>query len=135
MGCALVHAKARSYTNTMLLHTIAIRTRTFYTLETGQSRSPSSHATSNAAPHQDDRQEERVDDQEDRQAMLQGLPPLRQGVRLILARNARCVAEDEHDKFCYCAGCVPSTPAYFDESADGEEEIFPLYHERLRVQE
>ena len=49
--------------------------------------------------------------------------------------ETRCVAEDEHDKFCYCAGCVPSTPAYFDESADGEEEIFPLYHERLRVQE
>ena len=47
----------------------------------------------------------------------------------------RCVADDD-DKFCYCANCVPpETPAYFDESSDDEEEISPLYHERLRVQE
>ena len=44
--------------------------------------------------------------------------------------ETRCVAEDD-DTFCYCAGCVPATPAYFDESSDDEEEISPLYHERL----
>ena len=47
----------------------------------------------------------------------------------------RCVAEDD-DKFCYCADCIPpATPAYFNESSDDEEEISPLYHERLRLQE
>ena len=56
------------------------------------------------------------------------------GKEFVLKRVAWPRCEDD-DTFCYCAGCVPATPAYFDESSDDEEEISPLYHERLRVQE